>query len=118
MRVLRGPHQTHRLIGDAALVDGEQPGLLEVLQQKLNGTGSLELRVGKRVPHLLGQLAQRLEGLFSAQPVEHAHDAAARNGGRAHGRPEAQRKICAGHELLVGHGLAFIEAIPRVRYLI
>ena len=54
MRVLRGPHQTHRLIGDAALVDGEQPGLLEVFQQKPNGAGRFELRIAKRVLHLLG----------------------------------------------------------------
>ena len=99
-------------------MDGEQAGLLKVFQQKLDGAGRFELRVRHRALNLARKLAQRLEGLFRPQSVENAHDAAARNGGRAHGRPEAQREIRARHEFLVSHGLAFVEAIPRVRYLI
>ena len=99
-------------------MDGEPPGLLKVLQQKLDGTGGVKLGVRHRTLDLARKLAQRLEGLFGPQSVEHAHDAAARDGRRAHGRPETQRKVRAGHELLVGHGLAFVEAIPRIRYLI
>ncbi len=116
--ILRGTHQTHGLVGDATLMDGEQAGLFEVFQQKLNGAGGFELRVRHRALDLARKLAQRLEGFFGPKRVEHAHDAAAGDGRRAHGRPEAQREIRARHELLVGHGLALVEAIPRIRYLI
>ena len=118
VRVLRGAHQAYRFVGNAALVDGEQARLLEVLQQKPDGTGGLELRVGQRTLNLARKLAQRLERFFGPQSVEDAHDAAAGDGGRTHGRPEAQREIRACHELLVSHGLALTEAIPRVRYFI
>ena len=118
VRVLRGAHQAHRFVGNAALMDGEQARLLEVLQQKPDGTGGLELRVGQRTLNLARKLAQRLERFFGPQSVEDAHDAAAGDGGRTHGRPEAQREIRARHELLVSHGLALTEAIPRVRYFI
>ena len=99
-------------------MDGEQARLLEVLQQKPDGTGGLELRVGQRTLNLARKLAQRLERFFGPQGVEDAHDAAAGDGERAHGRPEAQREIRTRHELLVSHGLALTEAIPRVRYFI
>ena len=89
-----------------------------MLQQKLDGAGGLELRVGQRALNLARKLAQRLERFFGPQSVEDAHNAAARDGRRAHGRPEAQREIRACHELLVGHGLALVEAIPRIGYLV
>ena len=61
VRVLRGAHQAYRFVGNAALMDGEQARLLEVLQQKPDGTGGLELRVGQRALNLARKLTQRLE---------------------------------------------------------